>query len=174
MLCAWTARGKMAYFTLLGGWLTVLSLLPCLRSLRLLGWLIAITAVLLGVEAGRQAAWTGMKVVSAVAASSQAPNSRVVCSANQHQKSRHLLMCIHGIDVCPSAGWTADTKSQCGGSQNCPCGTANCDAQWPAVSCKEWDVCNRQSATWWQCDNRKDREQPVCCVFWDPGPTCCP
>lgn len=60
------------------------------------------------------------------------------------------------------AEWTADTWTNCGGSQFCPCGTSNCDSQWPSVYCKEWDYCQRQDPTWWRCEPRSSGKTDAC------------
>eukprot|EP00877_Chromochloris_zofingiensis_P000949 jgi/Chrzof1/10855/Cz05g14190.t1 len=57
--------------------------------------------------------------------------------------------------VTDSSCWNwAETYGTCGGSRFCPCGTSNCDAQWPKTCCKSWDVCVRKDSTWWRCEPR--------------------
>ncbi|WIA18743.1 hypothetical protein OEZ85_003433 [Tetradesmus obliquus] len=65
-----------------------------------------------------------------------------------------LLYAILGATGVLGQSWTAESWSNCGGSQFCPCGTSNCDHQWPDVQCKKGDVCVRQNPQWWRCEPR--------------------
>lgn len=51
-------------------------------------------------------------------------------------------------------------------SQFCPCGTLNCDQQWPAVSCQASDSCMRKDQTWWRCEPRPNGagQETACCA----------
>jgi hypothetical protein len=40
---------------------------------------------------------------------------------------------------------------QCGGTDNCPRNTTNCDAQWPGHCCPAGTLCWREGRTWWRC-----------------------
>ena len=47
------------------------------------------------------------------------------------------------------------------GSQFCPCGTLNCDQQWPGQVCQAGESCTRHDQTWWRCEPRNNGKGPT-------------
>jgi hypothetical protein len=58
------------------------------------------------------------------------------------------------LGLASATAATVSSWNSCGGSQFCPCGTLNCDHQWPNQFCKDSDSCTRKDQTWWRCEPR--------------------